>query len=117
MLPGRMWSRKRPSISSEIIDIVKGLIDKGYAYEVQGDVYFEIGKFADYGKLSKRDLDDMLAGARVDVNEKKRNPMDFALWKTSKEDEPAWESPWGPGRPGWHIECSAMSRKHLGRHL
>jgi cysteinyl-tRNA synthetase/serine O-acetyltransferase len=98
----------------EIIDIVKGLIDKGYAYEVQGDVYFEIGKFADYGKLSKRDLDDMMAGARVEVNEKKRNPMDFALWKTSKEDEPAWESPWGPGRPGWHIECSAMSRKHLG---
>lgn len=98
----------------EIIDIVKGLIDKGYAYEVQGDVYFEIGKFADYGKLSKRDLEDMLAGARVEVNEKKRNPMDFALWKTSKEDEPAWDSPWGPGRPGWHIECSAMSRKHLG---
>jgi len=98
----------------EIIEIVKGLIDRGYAYEVQGDVYFEIGKFADYGKLSKRDLDDMLAGARVDVNEKKQNPMDFALWKTSKEDEPAWESPWGPGRPGWHIECSAMSRKHLG---
>ena len=98
----------------EIIDIVKGLIDKGYAYEVQGDVYFEIEKFADYGKLSKRDLEDMLAGARVDVNEKKRNPMDFALWKTSKGDEPAWESPWGPGRPGWHIECSAMSRKHLG---
>ncbi|PKL50856.1 MAG: hypothetical protein CVV37_06970 [Nitrospira bacterium HGW-Nitrospira-1] len=98
----------------EIIDFVKGLIDKGYAYEMQGDVYFEVEKFADYGKLSKRDLDDMLAGARVDVNEKKRNPMDFALWKASKEGEPAWESPWGPGRPGWHIECSAMSRKHLG---
>ncbi len=98
----------------EIIDIVKGLIDKEYAYEVQGDVYFEVEKFGDYGKLSKRDLDDMLAGARVDVNEKKRNPMDFALWKASKEGEPAWESPWGPGRPGWHIECSAMSRKHLG---
>jgi cysteinyl-tRNA synthetase len=98
----------------EIVDIVKGLITKGYAYEAQGDVYFEIEKFTDYGKLSKRDLDDMLAGARVDVNEKKRNPMDFALWKASKGDEPAWESPWGPGRPGWHIECSAMSRKHLG---
>lgn len=98
----------------EIIDIVKGLIDKGYAYKVQGDVYFEIEKFAEYGKLSKRDIDDMMAGARVDVNEKKRNPMDFALWKTSKEDEPSWDSPWGPGRPGWHIECSAMSRKHLG---
>lgn len=98
----------------EIIDIVKGLIDKGYAYEVLGDVYFEVEKFGEYGKLSKRELDDMLAGARVDVNEKKRNPMDFALWKASKEGEPAWESPWGPGRPGWHIECSAMSRKHLG---
>ena len=98
----------------EIIDIVKGLIDKGYAYEVQGDVYFGIEKFTDYGKLSKRDLDDMMAGARVEVNEKKRNPMDFALWKSSREDEPAWDSPWGPGRPGWHIECSAMSRKHLG---
>lgn len=98
----------------EIIEIVKGLIDKGYAYEVQGDVYFEIEKFADYGKLSKRDIDDMMAGARVDVSEKKKNPMDFALWKSSKEGEPAWESPWGPGRPGWHIECSAMSQKHLG---
>ncbi|MDH4233038.1 MAG: cysteine--tRNA ligase [Nitrospirota bacterium] len=98
----------------EIVDIVQGLIDKGYAYEVQGDVYFGVEKFGDYGKLSKRDLDDMMAGARVDVNEKKRNPMDFALWKSSKEGEPAWESPWGPGRPGWHIECSAMSRKHLG---
>jgi len=98
----------------EIVDIVRGLIDKGYAYEVQGDVYFEVEKFADYGKLSKRDLDDMMAGARVEVNENKRNPMDFALWKSSKEGEPAWESPWGPGRPGWHIECSAMSRKHLG---
>lgn len=98
----------------EITDIVKGLIDKGYAYEVQGDIYFEIEKFGDYGKLSKRDIDDMMAGARVDVNEKKKNPMDFALWKSSKEGEPSWESPWGPGRPGWHIECSAMSRKHLG---
>jgi cysteinyl-tRNA synthetase/serine O-acetyltransferase len=98
----------------EIIDIVNGLIEKGYAYEVEGDVYFEIEKFSDYGKLSKRDLDDMMAGARVDVREKKRNPMDFALWKASKEGEPSWESPWGPGRPGWHIECSAMSQKHLG---
>jgi cysteinyl-tRNA synthetase len=98
----------------EIVDIVRGLIDKGYAYEVQGDVYFEVEKFGDYGKLSKRDLEDMMAGARVEVNENKRNPMDFALWKSSREGEPAWESPWGPGRPGWHIECSAMSRKHLG---
>jgi cysteinyl-tRNA synthetase len=98
----------------EIIDITKGLVDKGYAYAVEGDVYFQIEKFSDYGKLSKRDLDDMLAGARVDLNERKRNPMDFALWKASKVGEPFWNSPWGPGRPGWHIECSAMSQKHLG---
>jgi cysteinyl-tRNA synthetase/serine O-acetyltransferase len=98
----------------EIIDITRGLVEKGYAYAVDGDVYFQVGKFADYGKLSKRDLDDMIAGARVDVNDRKRNPMDFALWKASKEGEPSWESPWGPGRPGWHIECSAMSQKHLG---
>jgi len=98
----------------EIITITKGLVDKGYAYAVEGDVYFQIEKFSDYGKLSRRDLDDMIAGARVDVNERKRNPMDFALWKASKEGEPSWESPWGPGRPGWHIECSAMSQKHLG---
>jgi cysteinyl-tRNA synthetase len=98
----------------EIIDITTGLVDKGYAYAVDGDVYFQIEKFSDYGKLSKRDLDDMIAGARVDVNERKRNPMDFALWKASKAGEPSWSSPWGPGRPGWHIECSAMSRKHLG---
>ena len=98
----------------EILDITQGLIDKGFAYAVDGDVYFQVEKFADYGKLSRRDIDDMIAGARVDVNEKKKNPMDFALWKASKEGEPAWDSPWGPGRPGWHIECSAMSRKHLG---
>ena len=98
----------------EIIDIAKGLLDKGYAYAVDGDVYFQIEKFSEYGKLSKRDLDDMIAGARVEVNDRKRSPMDFALWKASKEGEPSWDSPWGPGRPGWHIECSAMSRKHLG---
>jgi len=93
---------------------VKGLVDKGYAYAVNGDVYFEVKKFADYGKLSKRDIEDMMAGARVEVDERKRNPMDFALWKSSKEGEPSWDSPWGPGRPGWHIECTAMSIKHLG---
>jgi cysteinyl-tRNA synthetase len=98
----------------EIIGIVKGLVDKGYAYEVDRSVYFEVEKFAGYGKLSKRDLEDMMAGARVEVDERKRNPMDFALWKASKEGEPSWESPWGPGRPGWHIECTAMSLKHLG---
>jgi cysteinyl-tRNA synthetase len=98
----------------EMIDLVKGLVDKGLAYEVEGNVFFEVGKFPGYGKLSKRDLDEMMAGARVGVDERKKNPMDFALWKASKEGEPAWESPWGPGRPGWHIECSAMSLKHLG---
>jgi cysteinyl-tRNA synthetase len=99
---------------AEMLDIVKGLIDKGYAYPVDGDVYFAVEKFPGYGKLSNRELDEMMAGARVDVDERKRNPMDFALWKASKEGEPSWESPWGPGRPGWHIECSAMSLKHLG---
>ncbi|MBA4371681.1 MAG: hypothetical protein C0402_02335 [Thermodesulfovibrio sp.] len=98
----------------EMIEIVQGLIDKGHAYVSDGSVYFEVGSFRGYGKLSKRDLEDMMAGARIEVNERKKNPMDFALWKASKEGEPAWESPWGPGRPGWHIECSAMSLKHLG---
>ncbi|MCL5023919.1 MAG: cysteine--tRNA ligase [Nitrospirae bacterium] len=99
---------------AEIIAIVKGLVDKGFGYVVGGDVYFEVKRFPDYGKLSKRDLDEMLAGARVEVDERKKNPMDFALWKASKEGEPSWDSPWGPGRPGWHIECTAMSIKHLG---
>jgi cysteinyl-tRNA synthetase len=99
---------------AEMIDIVRRLIDRGYAYDADGDVYFAVGKFPDYGKLSKRQIDDMLAGARIEVDEKKRNPLDFALWKKSKEGEPFWESPWGAGRPGWHIECSAMSIRHLG---
>jgi cysteinyl-tRNA synthetase len=98
---------------SEMIAIVKGLIDKGYAYEVEGSVYFAVDKFSEYGKLSKRDMEEMIAGARVEVDERKRNPMDFALWKKSKKGEPSWESPWGLGRPGWHIECTAMSIKHL----
>jgi len=98
----------------EMIDIVRRLIDRGYAYEADGDVYFSVGKFPDYGKLSKRHLDDMLAGARIEVDEKKRNPLDFALWKKSKAGEPFWQSPWGAGRPGWHIECSAMSIRLLG---
>ena len=88
----------------EMIEIVKGLIDKGYAYERDGSVYFEVNKFTEYGKLSKRDKEDMMAGARVEVDERKKDPMDFALWKASKEGEPFWESPWGKGRPGWHIE-------------
>lgn len=98
----------------EIINVVQTLIDKGYAYELDGDVYYSVEKFDRYGELSGRKLEDMMAGARVDVNDKKHNPFDFALWKAAKPGEPYWESPWGKGRPGWHIECSAMSMKYLG---
>jgi len=98
----------------DMISLINVLMEKGYAYAVDGDVYFEVNKFSLYGSLSGRNLDEMQAGARVDVNDRKRNPMDFALWKASKEGEPFWDSPWGPGRPGWHIECSAMSRRYLG---
>jgi len=98
----------------EMIEVIKGLAAKGHAYVVDGDVYFRVASFKDYGKLSKRNLDDMKAGARVEVDERKADPLDFALWKASKPGEPAWDSPWGPGRPGWHIECSAMGLKHLG---
>lgn len=97
-----------------IIDIVKKLVDKGYAYEGDGSVYFSTKKFREYGKLSKQPLEDLEAGARIDVSEHKRDAMDFALWKAQKPGEPAWESPWGMGRPGWHIECSAMANKYLG---
>jgi cysteinyl-tRNA synthetase len=98
----------------EIINLIKTLVEKGYAYESNGDVYFSVSKFKDYGKLSHRKLEDMLAGARVEISEKKRNPLDFALWKAAKPGEPSWKSPWGRGRPGWHIECSAMSMNYLG---
>ncbi|TCK04646.1 cysteine--tRNA ligase [Phorcysia thermohydrogeniphila] len=98
----------------EIIEVIKGLIEKGYAYEANGDVYFSVEKFPGYGKLSKRKLEELIAGARIEPGEGKKNPLDFALWKKSKEGEPGWESPWGIGRPGWHIECSAMSMKYLG---
>ena len=98
-----------------IIQIISTLIEKGYAYEAQGDVYFSTEKFKDYGKLSHQPLEDLEAGARIMVGEVKREPMDFAVWKAAKPGEPAWDSPWGKGRPGWHIECSAMSRTHLGR--
>jgi len=98
----------------EIIAMVKTLVEKGYAYVVDGDVFFAIESFPAYGKLSGRSLDEMQAGSRVEVDERKRHPMDFALWKSAKAGEPAWDSPWGPGRPGWHIECSAMSLKYLG---
>ena len=97
-----------------IIDIVKKLEEKGYAYNVDGNVYFRTKKFAEYGKLSKQPLEDLEAGARIDISEQKEDAMDFALWKAQKEGEPAWESPWGMGRPGWHIECSAMANRYLG---
>lgn len=98
----------------EMITMIARLIEKGLAYEVDGDVYFEVHKFPGYGKLSGRDLDDLQAGARVDIDERKKNPLDFALWKAAKLGEPYWTSPWGKGRPGWHIECSAMALKYLG---
>ncbi|WP_110955661.1 cysteine--tRNA ligase [Anaerosinus massiliensis] len=98
----------------DIISMIATLVKKGYAYELEGDVYYSVEKFSDYGKLSGRKLEDMQAGARVNVDERKQNPMDFALWKSAKPGEPAWKSPWGEGRPGWHIECSAMSLKYLG---
>ncbi|MFO0775479.1 MAG: cysteine--tRNA ligase [Nitrospiraceae bacterium] len=98
----------------EIVNLVRRLESKGLAYQADGDVYFDVERFPAYGRLSKRKLDDMQAGARVDVDERKRSAMDFALWKSAKPGEPFWESPWGNGRPGWHIECSAMSMHHLG---
>ncbi|HPJ97691.1 MAG TPA: class I tRNA ligase family protein, partial [Syntrophales bacterium] len=112
---------KRPTVApraTEHIDgmirLIETLLQKDLAYVADGDVYFSVESFSEYGKLSGRSLDDMMVGARVDINEKKRNPLDFALWKASKQNEPWWESPWGKGRPGWHIECSVMSQKYLG---
>ena len=99
---------------SEIIDFVSGLIEKGYAYEVNGDVYFRTKKFEGYGQLIGQNLDDLQAGARINVDERKEDPMDFAIWKAQKPGEPAWECPWGLGRPGWHIECSCMAKNLLG---
>lgn len=98
----------------QIIDFIKELEDKGYAYAVNGDVYFDTNKFEGYGKLSGQKQEDLEAGARIEVNDQKRHPMDFVLWKAKKEGEPGWESPWGEGRPGWHIECSVMSKRYLG---
>ncbi len=99
----------------EMIDLIQTLIDKNMAYEVDGDVYYRVNSFAGYGKLSHRKPEDLLAGARVEVDERKEDPRDFDLWKKSKAGEPSWDSPWGEGRPGWHIECSAMAMKHLGK--
>ncbi len=101
----------------QIIKMITGLIDKGYAYPVDGDVYFRVQKDKTYGKLSGRKVEEMQAGARIDIDERKEHPMDFALWKSAKPGEPAWESPWGMGRPGWHIECSAMNLNHLGEQI
>jgi cysteinyl-tRNA synthetase len=100
-----------------IIDAIGGLIDRGHAYAAAGDVYFRVTSKDDYGKLSHRSLDSMIAGARIQVDENKEHPMDFVLWKGAKEGEPSWPSPWGPGRPGWHIECTAMSLEYLGEQL
>jgi cysteinyl-tRNA synthetase len=113
-------AQEYPRVSTEIdyiIQVIEGLIDKGYAYEVEGDVFFRVSKDEDYGRLSKRDMEDMRAGARLGIDERKEDPADFALWKSTKPGEPSWESPWGPGRPGWHIECSAMSLHHLGEQI
>jgi cysteinyl-tRNA synthetase len=101
----------------EMLEMMKGLIDHGHAYPSGGDVYFDVSKDVDYGKLCHRDPEQMEAGARVEISDRKRNPGDFALWKGAKPGEPSWDSPWGPGRPGWHIECSAMSMKYLGKTL
>lgn len=113
VLPAHVFPRVSTEIET-IIGVVKGLMDKGYAYDVDGDVYFRVSKDEDYGRLSRRVLEDMRAGARLGIDDRKEDPADFALWKAVKPGEPAWESPWGPGRPGWHIECSAMSLHHLG---
>ncbi|MFT2091222.1 cysteine--tRNA ligase [Paraglaciecola sp. 2405UD69-4] len=102
----------------EIIDVIQRLIDKGHAYQApSGDVLFEVSTYKEYGKLGRQDLEQLNAGARVEVASEKRDPLDFVLWKTVKPGEPFWESPWGNGRPGWHIECSAMNHKHLGEHF
>jgi len=101
----------------KIVEMIDGLVKQGFAYSVNGDVYFRVRRDKDYGKLSHRNLDSLKAGARVEVDENKEDPLDFALWKSQKPGEPAWDSPWGPGRPGWHIECSAMSLAYLGETL
>ena len=102
---------------SEMIEVIKELVKKDFAYNVNGNVFYDVSKFSNYGKLSGKNTEDLESGARVDVNEEKKNPLDFSLWKKAKEGEPSWDSPWGKGRPGWHIECSAMSTKHLGKSI
>ena len=113
VLPADIYPRATQEVD-RIVEMIEGLIRSGYAYQVDGDVYFRVRSFAEYGKLSHRSLDDLLSGARIDVDERKDDPLDFALWKETKPGEPWWDSPWGKGRPGWHIECSAMCSHHLG---
>ena len=113
VVPAHEYPRATQEIG-KIVEIIGSLIEKGYAYAVEGDVYFRVRRFDDYGKLSHRSVDDLQAGARVEIDERKEDVLDFALWKSQKPGEPAWDSPWGKGRPGWHIECSAMSIKYLG---
>ena len=114
----------KPSIEPKATDHIKGmvemtssLISKGFAYETKGHVYFNVNSFKDYGKLSNKNLDELKAGTRIEISDLKKNPMDFVLWKPSKNDDPGWESPWGRGRPGWHLECSVMSEKYLGKNF
>jgi cysteinyl-tRNA synthetase len=114
--PATVYPRVSEEID-EIIKVVEGLIDNGHAYMLDGDVYFRVASDDDYGRLSHRSVEDMRAGARLGVDDRKEDPADFALWKSAKPGEPSWESPWGPGRPGWHIECSAMSLHHLGEQI
>jgi cysteinyl-tRNA synthetase len=116
ILPATVYPRVSDTIP-EIVEMVQTLQESRYAYPTDGDVYFRVRQDEDYGKLSRRKLDDVLAGTRVEVGESKEDPNDFALWKGQKPGEPAWDSPWGPGRPGWHIECSAMALKHLGEQI
>ena len=113
LLPATFYPRATQEIP-QIIEVIQGLIDKGYAYSANGDVYFRVRRDDDYGKLSHRKIDELRSGARIAPDERKDDPLDFALWKGAKPGEPAWDSPWGPGRPGWHIECSAMNLHHLG---
>jgi cysteinyl-tRNA synthetase len=116
ILPAHVYPRATEEIP-KIIEVVGGLIDNGYAYAAGGNVYFRVRRVPDYGKLSRRSLEQMMAGARIEVGEEKEDPMDFILWKAAKPGEPAWDSPWGSGRPGWHIECSAMSLRYLGEQI
>ncbi len=116
VLPATVYPRATQTMP-EIIAFIQGLIDQGHAYPAEGDVYFRVGSDPDYGKLSGRNLEDMLSGTRFEVDPRKESPADFALWKAARVGEPAWSSPWGEGRPGWHIECSAMNLKHLGEQI